>query len=115
MRWILLVGILIMGLASKSQVITLEGNYCGKDIYIQNPFDGTGNGFCVDSVLLNGKRTPDEIHASAFVISLAHLQEGDKVILQIYHKGDCRPKVLHTDPCPSKGVEFYDLKIEEKK
>lgn len=114
MRWMILLGLIALSYVSKGQTIVLEGNYCGKDVYIQNPFDDTGNAFCVDSVLLNGKRAPDDIHSSAFVILLSHLRQGDKVVLHIYHKPNCKPKVLNTEPCPSKGVEFYDLKIEEK-
>ena len=38
-------------------VIILEGNYQGKNLYVQNPFGSGGVGFCVTEVLVNGNIT----------------------------------------------------------
>ena len=53
---------------SQGGVIILEGNYQGKNLYIQNPFGSGGVGFCVTEVLVNGNITTDEINSSAFEI-----------------------------------------------
>ena len=69
-------------------VIVLEGNYQGKNLYIQNPFAGSGVGFCVQEVRVNGNVTTDEIASSAFEIDFRNLQlkVGDKVEVKITHK-----------------------------
>ena len=60
--------------------IIIEGNYQGKNIYVQNPFAGTGVGFCVQKVEVNGQVTTDEINSSAFEIDFNNYQFkiGDK-------------------------------------
>ena len=81
-------------------VIVLEGNYQGKNLYVQNPFAGSGVGFCVQEVQVNGNVTTDEIASSAFEIDFRNLQLklGDKVEVKIIHKDDCKPKVLNPEP-----------------
>ncbi len=77
----------------------LTGAYQEKNIYIQNPFAGSGTGFCTIKVLVNGKETSDSINSSAFEINLKkyNFKYGDSINIQIYHKPDCKPKVLLTD------------------
>ena len=41
--------------SAQGGVIILEGNYQGKNLYIQNPFGSGGVGFCVTEVKVNGK------------------------------------------------------------
>jgi hypothetical protein len=66
---------------SSQGVIILEGNYQGKNLYIQNPFRSGGVGFCVSEVKVNGNITTDEINSSAFEIDMKphKLNIGDKV------------------------------------
>src|SRR4051812_13861614 len=79
--------------------IVLEGNYQGKNLYVQNPFAGSGVGFCTIKVEVNGQVTTDEINSSAFEIDFTNLQLkiGDKVSVKIEHKDDCKPKVLNPE------------------
>ena len=87
-------------------VIVLEGNYQGKNLYIQNPFAGSGVGFCVQEVRVNGNVTTDEILSSAFEIDFRNLQLkiGDKVEVKITHKDDCKPKVLNPEVLKPKST-----------
>ncbi len=87
-------------------VIVLEGNYQGKNLYIQNPFAGSGVGFCVQEVRVNGNLTTDEIASSAFEIDFRNLQfkVGDKVEIKIIHKDDCKPKVLNPEVLKPKST-----------
>ncbi len=80
-------------------VITLEGNYQGQNIYVQNPFAGSGKGFCVTKVEVNGIVTGDDIESAAFEINLKvfNFKIGDKVLIEIYHQDDCKPKVLNPE------------------
>src|SRR3954471_6660023 len=86
-------------LISQSNVIVLEGNYQGKNLYVQNPFGSGGVGFCVTEVKVNGNITTDEIPSSAFEIDMKphKLNIGDKVEVKIFHKEDCKPKVLNPE------------------
>ena len=54
----------ILCLKGFSQVGTLilEGNYQGKNVYVQNPNAASGVGFCVSEVLVNGNITTDELN-----------------------------------------------------
>ncbi len=97
-------------------VIILEGNYQGKNLYIQNPFGSNGVGFCVTEVKVNGNITTDETQSSAFEIDLKphKLNIGEKVTIQIYHKEDCKPKVLNAEVLkPKSTYEVVSMNIDK--
>jgi hypothetical protein len=79
--------------------ILLEGNYHGKNLYVQNPFASEGVGFCTFEVKVNGQVTTDEINSSAFEIDLSffQLELGSAVEIRISHKDDCKPKVVNPE------------------
>ncbi|MGL4597896.1 MAG: hypothetical protein ACRCYO_10215 [Bacteroidia bacterium] len=87
-------------------IIRIEGNYQGKNIYVQNPFASSGVGFCVYEVRVNGNLTTDEIGSSAFEVDLRNhnLKIGDAVEVQIFHKDDCKPKVLNPEVLKPKST-----------
>ncbi len=87
-------------------VIVLEGNYQGKNLYVHNPFAGSGVGFCIQEVRVNGNVTTDEIASSAFEIDFRNLQlkVGDKIEVKITHKDDCKPKVLNPEVLKPKST-----------
>lgn len=94
--------------------IILEGNYQGKNLYVQNPFAGSGVGFCTYEVRVNGDVTTDEINSSAFEIDFTpfQLEIGAKVEVAIKHKDDCRPKVLNPEVLkPKSTFEVIELNI----
>lgn len=90
---------LLLATGVSAQQIVLEGNYQGKNLYVQNPFAGTGVGFCAYEVTINGDVTTDELQSSAFEIDFTNFQLniGDPVLVKIRHKGDCHPKVLNPE------------------
>lgn len=101
---------------SQGGVIILEGNYQGKNLYIQNPFGSGGVGFCVTEVLVNGNITTDEVNSSAFEIDFKphKLQIGDKVEIKIKHKEDCKPKVLNPEVLkPKSTFEVISMTVEK--
>jgi len=103
----LLVSSIIFSLSSYAAgVITLEGNYQGKNLFVQNPFTGSGVGFCAFEVSINGQVSTDELQSSAFEIDFTpyQLTVGDKVIVTITHKDDCKPKVLNPEVLKSKST-----------
>lgn len=101
---------------SQGGVIILEGNYQGKNLYVQNPFGAGGVGFCVTEVLVNGNITTDEINSSAFEVDFKphKLNIGEKVEIKIKHKEDCKPKVLNPEVLkPKSTFEVISMTIEK--
>ncbi|MFC2175718.1 hypothetical protein ACFLR1_01940 [Bacteroidota bacterium] len=90
---------LLFALSSTAGTILLEGNYHGKNLYVQNPFASEGVGFCTFEVKVNGTTTTDEINSSAFEIDLSffELALGSPIEIRISHKDDCKPKVVNPE------------------
>jgi hypothetical protein len=107
--------IIAASIASIAGNIILEGNYQGKNLYVQNPFAGSGVGFCVQKVEVNGQVTTDEINSSAFEIDFNNYQFkiGDKISVKITHKDDCKPKVLNPEVLkPKSTFEVITMKLD---
>ena len=103
--------------ANATGVIVLEGHYQGKNLYVQNPFAGSGVGFCTFEVTINGEVTTDEVNSSAFEIDFANFQlkVGDPVIVKIKHKEDCKPKVLNPEVLkPKSTFDIVSMKISKE-
>ena len=90
----------------------IDGHYQGKNLYVQNPFAGSGVGFCTFEVTINGDVTTDEINSSAFEIDFSNvkLKIGDPVTVKIKHKDDCKPRVLNPEVLKPKST-FQTTKI----
>ena len=102
-------------LRAQNSVIILEGNYQGKSLYVQNPFNSGGVGFCVTEVKVNGNITTDETNSSAFEIDLkAHkLNMGEKVEVKIFHKDGCKPRVLNAEVLkPRSSFEVTNMTVD---
>jgi hypothetical protein len=102
---------------SQGGVIILEGNYQGKNLYVQNPFGSGGVGFCVTEVLVNGNITTDETNSSAFEIDFKphKLAIGEKVEIKIKHKEDCKPKVLNPEVLkPKSTFEVISMTVDKE-
>ncbi len=86
-------------LTGHAGVIVLEGNYQGKNIFIQNPFSEAGVGFCVFEVTVNDQIATDEINSSAFEVDMKNfgLSVGDKVVVQVKHRDGCTPTILNPE------------------
>lgn len=105
-RQLFLLGTLLTGLFAQAGTIVLDGNYQGKNIFVQNPFSEAGVGFCVFQVTVNDKISTDEINSSAFEVDLTlfNLQVGDQVTIKIMHKDGCSPKVLNPEVLKPKST-----------
>ncbi len=93
----------------QSQVLVLDGNYQGRDIYVQNPFSSSGVGFCVYEVRVNNEVTTDEVNSSAFAIdfNMLNLKIGDPLNIEIIHKEGCDPIVIN--PEVLKPISTFEL------
>ena len=75
--------------------IKLEGTFRGKNVFVSNPENDAGTGFCVAAVYVNDEMWPVDVESSAFEIDLRRLGYGTKVVIQIFHEGGCQPQVLN--------------------
>lgn len=99
MRSVLFAAAAVVSLPLAAGTIVIEGNYQGRNIFIQNPFSEAGVGFCVFEVTVNGQISTDEINSSAFEVDMTNfgLQTGDPVVVQVRHKDGCTPMVLNPE------------------
>ncbi|MEN9977421.1 MAG: hypothetical protein RLZZ569_46 [Bacteroidota bacterium] len=79
--------------------LSIEGNYQGKSLYVQNPQNSDGFGYCVKKVTVNGKILPSGISQSAFEIdfSIFKIAIGEKVFIVVEHSDDCKPKIINPE------------------
>jgi len=85
---------------------SIEGQYQGKSIYVQNPVDEDGFGYCINRVTLNGEVIPVDVHASAFQIDLSeyNVKIGDEVVLVFEHDPGCHAKILNPEALRPKST-----------
>lgn len=98
----------------QSATIVIEGNYLGRNIYIQNGLAGSGIGFCSYMVRINGRVCTDEINSSAYEIDFTQFDivMGAPVTVEIMHKDDCKPRVLNPDalkPKPTFDIGYITI------
>ena len=108
--------LLLISVYTYGGVIVLEGNYQGKNLFVQNPFAGSGVGFCTYEVMINDQVTTDEINSSAFEIDFTafQLELGAEVVVKISHKDDCTPKVLNPEVLkPKSTFEIVTMNIDK--
>ncbi len=106
MRSINLLFAAVLSLPASAGVIVLEGNYQGKNLFIQNPFSEAGVGFCVFEVTVNDQIATDEINSSAFEVDMNNfgLKLSDKVVVKVKHKDGCTPVVLNPEVLKPKST-----------
>jgi P pilus assembly chaperone PapD len=106
LRPLLFIIALLAGVFAHAATIVLEGNYQGKNLFVQNPYSEAGVGFCIYQVTVNDKVATDEINSSAFEVDLTNfnLKMGDKVVIKIMHKDGCTPKVLNPEVLKPKST-----------
>lgn len=92
-------------------VLTLEGFYQGKNLFIQNPLsDGD---FCVVSVFLNGEKVVASPKVSVFEVNLSGLNMNASIILKVLYRNNCEPKVLNEQVIKSKSrFEYTSVNVD---
>ena len=53
--------------------LSIEGTYQGKNLYVQNPMDDEGFGYCATKVTVNGDIMPGGTSMGAFEIDFFHI------------------------------------------
>lgn len=108
--------VLLASLQLSAGVIQIDGSYQGKNLYVLNPFAGSGVGFCTIEVTVNDIKSTDEIQSSAYEIDFANfkLNIGDKLVVRIKYKDECKPKVMNPEVLkPKSTFEVISIKAEE--
>ena len=96
---ILLLVIFLVGSSASFADLSIEGHYQGKNLFVQNPEDEDGFGFCVTRATVNGDPIADGIQSSAFEIDFSafSIQIGDPVFIVLEHGLGCKPKILNPE------------------
>lgn len=101
----------------QAEILTIEGQYQSKNLYVSNSMAANGVGFCAYEVRVNGDVTTDAVASSAFEIDLEqyNFKQGEDLIIQITHKKGCQPKVLNpTSLSPQATFKTKEIDLDEK-
>lgn len=79
--------------------LSIGGTYQGKNLYIQNPIDDEGFGYCATKVTVNGDVMPGGTGSGAFEIDFGifNIELGEPVFIVIEHHDGCKPKILNPE------------------
>ena len=117
LKHLILVSVFIVGNAFVSMAsLSLEGHYQGKSLFVENPLDEDGFGFCVTRVTVNGVPITESVQTSAFKISFEDfdLKIGDPVFIILEHGSGCKPRVLNPEVLlPKSTFEIKSMTCNE--
>lgn len=93
-----LIALFVLNVAAFA-ALSVEGTYQGKNLYVQNPMDDEGFGYCATKVTVNGDIMPGGTSMGAFEIdfSLFNIEIGEPVFIVIEHHDGCKPKILNPE------------------
>lgn len=94
-----------------------EGYFQGANVYVMNPTDESGEGFCVTDVKVNGKKAIIALESNAFEIVLTEsgFKQGDEVNIVFKHKDGCSPKILNMDALkPVSSFVVTSMNVDQK-
>lgn len=79
--------------------LSISGTYQGKNLYVQNPIDDEGFGYCATKVTVNGDIMPGGTGSGAFEIDFGifNIALGEPVFIVIEHHEGCKPKILNPE------------------
>jgi hypothetical protein len=79
--------------------LSIGGTYQGKNLYVQNPIDDEGFGYCATKVTVNGDIMPGGTGSGAFEIDFGifNIGLGEPVFIVIEHHDGCKPKILNPE------------------
>ncbi|MFM7310309.1 MAG: hypothetical protein ACKOZY_06855 [Flavobacteriales bacterium] len=107
----------MISLIVEAEVITVNGVYQGKDVYVTNPTTSSGVGFCIFEVLVNNQPSKDEVNPSSFAVDLRvwGFKKGDPVQLVFRCKEKCDVRLVNPEsfyPTSTFNIESIKLSNE---
>ena len=112
----LIIGFLLLNV-SVFAALSVEGTYQGKNLYISNPMDDEGFGYCATKVTVNGDIMPGGTSMGAFEIdfSMFNIEIGEPVFIVIEHNEGCKPKILNPEVLrPRSTFNVEEIKIDNR-
>lgn len=84
---------------SFGSMLSIEGVYQGKNVYVQNPISSDGFGYCASKVTVNGDIVPSNIGNGDFEIDLSDLNIsiGEPLFIAIEHEEGCKPFIINPE------------------
>ena len=84
---------------SQSSNLSIDGYYQGLNLYVSNPYQSDGFGFCISKVLVNGNVLPATIQNEHFQIdlSLFGLTKGEEIFVELEHYAGCTPRFINPE------------------
>jgi hypothetical protein len=78
-------------------LMVVKGHYFGKNLIINNP--SKGSEFCVKEVVVNGKKTNNQLRSNAFEVDFAchNFDYGTLVVIEISHNTECSPEIINPE------------------
>lgn len=98
--------------------LSIEGTYQGKNLYVQNPIDDEGFGYCATKVTVNGDIMPGGTGSGAFEIDFGifNIALGEPVFIVIEHHDGCKPKILNPEVLlPRSTFNILTIMIKDSK
>ena len=111
---ILMLPILTFG---QYKLLSTEGQYQGDKLFIKNPKQMDGFGYCIIKVTVNGDVLPASIQSPNFEVdfSLFDLEIGDDVFVVIEHFDGCTPRFLNPKILlPESTFNLKDIQMKNK-
>ncbi len=79
----------------KVNIITVQGEYQGKDLQVQNPFHPSGIGWSISAVYVNDKKVDMTINVATFEIDLSRFKKGEAVKIELLAAPGSLPKIMN--------------------
>ncbi len=101
---------------SQYKLLSTEGQYQGSNLYINNPKQMDGFGYCIIKVTVNGDVLPGSIQSSNFTVdfSMFNLSKGDDVFVVLEHFDGCTPRFLNPEVLlPKSTFEIVDISMNK--
>ena len=99
------------------KLLSTEGQYQGDKLFIKNPKQMDGFGYCIIKVTVNGDVLPASIQSPNFEVdfSLFDLEIGDDVFVVIEHFDGCTPRFLNPKILlPESTFKLKDIRMKNK-
>lgn len=103
-------------LLGQYKLLSTEGQYQGDKLFIKNPKQIDGFGYCIIKVTVNGDVLPASIQSPNFEVdfSLFNLDVGDDVFVVIEHFEGCRPRFLNPQILlPASTFEINEISMRD--
>ena len=116
MRNFVFLVVMLLAAHDLSASLSVEGTYQGKNLYVQNPIDDEGFGFCATKVTVNGDVMPGGMATLVFEIDFSqfNIEIGELVFIVIEHNDGCKPKVLNPEVLlPRSTFDIIEIKISD--